>query len=74
MGEEPIKVHVDRALCIGAGNCTRLARGVFVLDDEEVAVVRDVLAAPPTAIQRAVRSCPSGAISLEQGVCENGAE
>jgi NADPH-dependent 2,4-dienoyl-CoA reductase/sulfur reductase-like enzyme/ferredoxin len=60
-------VAVDRALCIGSGNCTRLARGVFALDDDGIATVLDTGAAPAEALQRAARSCPAGAIHLGGG-------
>jgi ferredoxin len=59
-----MRVTIDRDVCIGAGNCVRLARGAFALDDEEVAVVLDAAAATPGHIEMAVRSCPTGAISV----------
>jgi ferredoxin len=57
------RIEIDRDLCIGSANCTRLARGVFSLDDDDVAVLVDPDAADAAAIRRAERSCPTGAIS-----------
>jgi ferredoxin len=58
-------VWVDAATCIGAGNCTRLARGAFRLTDEGVAEVVDVSAADEARLRLAERSCPTGAIYVE---------
>jgi ferredoxin len=58
-------VTVDRELCIGAGNCVRIAPRVFRLDDEEVATVIDPTGAAADALRRAAKSCPSGAIVVD---------
>ena len=39
--ENRIEITVDRALCIGSGDCVDTAPDVFQLDDEEKAVVVD---------------------------------
>ncbi|MGH2744255.1 MAG: ferredoxin [Pseudonocardiaceae bacterium] len=57
-----MRVTVDRELCIGAGNCARIAPKVFQLDDEEVAIVIDPTGAAADLLRRAAKSCPSGAI------------
>ena len=41
-----IAVNVDRALCIGSGDCVDTAPDVFQLDDEDKAVVVDPDGAP----------------------------
>jgi ferredoxin len=60
-----VRIAIDRTVCIGAANCTRLARGVFALDDDSLAVVIDPAAADLETLKRAEASCPSGAISIE---------
>jgi ferredoxin len=60
-----VQIAIDRDTCIGAANCTRLARGVFALDDEGLAVVIDSGAADLETLRSAEASCPSGAISIE---------
>ncbi len=57
-----MRVTVDRELCIGAGNCARIAPKVFQLDDEEVAIVIDPTGAAADPLRPAAKSCPSGAI------------
>lgn len=56
---------VDRPMCIGSGNCVRLARDVFRLDADGVAEVVDPAGALAQALVQAVHACPTGAISLE---------
>ena len=58
-------VRVDRPMCIGSGNCVRLARDVFRLDADGVAEVVDPAGALAQALVQAVHACPTGAISLE---------
>ena len=57
-------VDIDRAACIGSGDCVRLAPTVFQLDDEMVATVIDPSTVDEDTLRQAERSCPSGAISL----------
>jgi ferredoxin len=59
-----LRVTVDQELCIGAGNCERVAPGVFEVDD--VARVVDPTAASEEQIRQAEQSCPSGAILVEE--------
>ena len=56
------RVLIDRDLCIGAGNCIRLARGFFALDDEDVAVLVDGAEASEDDLRSAELNCPVGAI------------
>jgi ferredoxin len=60
-----VRIAIDRGVCIGAANCARLARGVFTLDDDNLAVVIDPRAADLDTLRRTEASCPSGAISIE---------
>jgi ferredoxin len=57
-----IQVTVDRALCIGSGDCVDTAPDVFQLDDEDKAVVVDPDGAPVDDVVEAARNCPVSAI------------
>jgi ferredoxin len=57
-----IEVTVDRALCIGSGDCVDTAPDVFQLDDEDKAVVVDPDGAPLDDILAAAGNCPVSAI------------
>ena len=57
-----IRIEVDRALCIGSGDCVDTAPDVFQLDDEEKAVVVDPDGAPADDILEAAQNCPVDAI------------
>jgi ferredoxin len=60
-------IQVDRDVCVGAGNCVLTLPQVFDQDDEGIV---DLLETDPpdsegAMVGRAVRLCPSGAISIE---------
>jgi ferredoxin len=57
-----IAVNVDRALCIGSGDCVDTAPDVFQLDDEDKAVVVDADGAPTEDVVTAAGNCPVAAI------------
>jgi ferredoxin len=59
-----VRIEIDRDLCIGFGNCVETAPGVFELDDEEIATVKDPEAADMNALRDAERLCPSAAITI----------
>ena len=67
-----IEIHVDRELCIGSGTCARLARGAFVLDDEEIATVGDPSAVGIDALRLAAEACPTGAITVKDRTGDRG--
>lgn len=58
-----LEVEVDVDLCIGSGDCERLAPGAFELVDD-VSVVRDPESVDEETLRRAERSCPTGAITV----------
>lgn len=60
-----VSVWIDGAACIGSGTCVRLAQGVFALDDDGVAHLVDSGAADEAQLRLAERSCPTGAIVIE---------
>jgi ferredoxin len=57
-----IKVTVDRALCIGSGDCVDTVPDVFQLDSEDKAVVVDPDGASTDDILEAAGNCPVTAI------------
>jgi ferredoxin len=57
-----IHIEVDRALCIGSGDCVDTAPDVFQLDAEEKAVVVDPDGAPVDDVIEAAGNCPVSAI------------
>ncbi|MBI4053977.1 MAG: ferredoxin [Candidatus Doudnabacteria bacterium] len=58
------KIEVDRNLCIGAASCVAVAPGVFELDNENKAVVKDPKGADEDTIMLAAKSCPVLAIKI----------
>ena len=59
-----LEIEIDRDVCMGSGNCTFAAPGVFALDGEGVAVVLDPGAAEEAKIVEAAKNCPSRAITI----------
>jgi ferredoxin len=57
-----IRVEVDRALCIGSGDCVDTAPDVFQLDHEDKAVVVDPDGASVEDVVEAAGNCPVSAI------------
>ena len=61
-----LEIHIDRDRCMGSGNCSFWAPGVFDLDDDGVAVVIDAGAASEEKIHLAAQGCPTRAIALTE--------
>ena len=57
-----IEIEVDRALCIGSGDCVDTAPDVFELDGEDKARVIDPDGAPTDLVLEAAGNCPVTAI------------
>ena len=57
-----IEITVDRALCIGSGDCVDSAPDVFQLDEEDKAVVVDADGASLDDVVTAAGNCPVAAI------------
>jgi ferredoxin len=63
---EPValSIEINREVCMGSGNCSFWAPGVFDLDDDGIAVLVDIDAAPEEKIVLAAQGCPTQAITL----------
>lgn len=59
-----MNIDIDRAACIGSGNCAFHAPRTFDLDDDLKAIVVDADGDGPEAVARAIEGCPTRAISL----------
>lgn len=59
-----LDIDIDRELCMGSGNCSFWAPGVFDLGDDGVAFVVDPGAQPEDKIVLAAQGCPTQAISV----------
>jgi ferredoxin len=57
-----VEITVDRALCIGSGDCVDTAPDVFQLDEEDKAVVVDPDGASVDDVVTAAGNCPVSAI------------
>ena len=60
-----LKVKVDRLLCIGTDDCTKIAPNTFELDDEAKAVVKKQNGDSDEKILEAAKICPVLAIIVE---------
>lgn len=60
------EVIIDRALCMGSGNCSFWAPRTFDLDDEGLAVVNDPEGDAVDKLRAASDGCPTGAIRIEE--------
>lgn len=70
-----VVVRVDPELCIGSGDCIRIAPAAFVLDEERgVSVVRPGASlVDRSLLEAAARGCPMQAILLRDGNERQGA-
>lgn len=59
------KAKVDRTLCIGTADCTKIAPNTFELDDEAKATVKKQNGDPDEKILEAAKVCPVLAIIVE---------
>jgi ferredoxin len=59
-----LKIEINRDACMGSGNCSFWAPGVFDLDDDGIAVVVDPEASPEDKIVLAGQGCPTQAITI----------
>ena len=63
-----LEIQIDRETCMGSGNCSFWAPGVFELDDDGISTVLDVDGESKEKIVLAAQGCPTQAIVvLEDG-------
>ena len=62
-----LDIKIDRDACMGSGNCSFWAPGVFDIDDEGIAIVTDPSGDPDDKIVLAAQGCPTQAISVFDG-------
>jgi ferredoxin len=62
-----LDIKIDREACMGSGNCSFWAHGVFDLDDDGIAIVIDASGAPDDKIVLAAQGCPTQAIAIFDG-------
>jgi ferredoxin len=62
-----LDIKIDRDACMGSGNCSFWAPGVFDLDDDGIAIVVDANAMPDDKIVLAAQGCPTQAIAIFDG-------
>jgi ferredoxin len=59
-----LSIEINREVCMGSGNCSFWAPGVFDLDDDGIAIVTDPEGEPEEKILLAGQGCPTQAISI----------
>ena len=59
-----LSIEINREVCMGSGNCSFWAPGVFDLDDDGIAIVTDPEGEPEDKIILAGQGCPTQAISI----------
>ncbi len=61
-----LKITIDREACMGSGNCSYWAPGIFDLDDDGIAVVVGDPAGHEDRVRQAAEYCPTAAIHLSE--------
>ena len=59
-----LSIEINREVCMGSGNCSFWAPGVFDLDDDGIAIVTDPEGEPEDKIILAGQGCPTQAITI----------
>jgi ferredoxin len=59
-----LSIEINRDVCMGSGNCSFWAPGVFDLDDDGIAIVVNPTAEPEDKVVLAGQGCPTQAISI----------
>ena len=61
-----LEISINREACMGSGNCSFWAPGVFDLDDDGIAIVVDREAQPEDKVILAAQGCPTQAITVSR--------
>jgi ferredoxin len=61
-----IEIRIDRDKCMGSGNCSYWAPGVFDLDDDGIAVVSGDPTGHEERVELAAEHCPTSAITVRR--------
>jgi ferredoxin len=61
-----LSIEINRDVCMGSGNCSFWAPGVFDLDDDGVAIVTDPAGESEDKIILAAQGCPTQAITVSR--------
>lgn len=59
-----LSIEINREVCMGSGNCSFWAPGVFDLDDDGIAIVTDAAGEPEDKVILAAQGCPTQAIAV----------
>ena len=59
-----LSIEINREVCMGSGNCSFWAPGVFDLDDDGIAIVTDPKGEPEDKVILAGQGCPTQAIAI----------
>jgi ferredoxin len=59
-----LSIEINREVCMGSGNCSFWAPGVFDLDDDGIAIVIDPAGEPEEKVVLAGQGCPTQAIAV----------
>jgi ferredoxin len=58
-----LRVHIDRTLCVGFGDCVKASPEAFALDEENIVVFAAPDAVDRETLLRACASCPVDALT-----------
>ena len=61
-----MEINVDPERCMGSGNCSYWAPGIFDLDDNGMAVVVGDPTGHEEAVRLAAENCPTAAITVHE--------
>ena len=66
----PLRVRIDRTLCVGFGDCVQAAPEVFDLDGDDIAVFTSGEGVPAKRLIEACSVCPVDALTVwdERGI------
>ena len=59
-----LRIEIDRAICVGFGDCVTAAPGGFALDGDSLAVFTAPEGEAPARLLEAARACPVDAITI----------